>query len=85
MTYKKVAKNVTKYYCEKCDYTSFKKCDFQKHLQTQKHNLGEILINNTQKVAQKIYVCNCGKKNINIIRAYIIIKKNVILLKKLVI
>ena len=62
MTYKKVAKNVTKFYCEKCDYTSFKKYDFQKHLQTQKHNLGEILINDTQKVAQKIYTCNCGKK-----------------------
>ena len=39
-----------------------RKCDFQKHLHTQKHNLGEILINDTQKVAEKIYVCNCGKK-----------------------
>lgn len=61
MTYKKLAICVTKYNCEKCNYITCKKSDYLKHLQTQKHNLGEILINDKKKVANKTFECICGK------------------------
>ena len=61
MTYKKLAICVTKYNCEKCNYVTCKKSDYLKHLQTQKHNLGEILINDKKKVANKTFDCICGK------------------------
>ena len=31
-------KNANNYYCEKCDFLSKKKCDYERHLQTKKHN-----------------------------------------------
>ena len=49
----KVAK---KYMCEKCDYMCNKKSDFNKHLQTIKHNT-----TNTTNTTEK-YPCECGKK-----------------------
>ena len=49
----KVAK---KYICKKCDYICNKKSDFNKHLQTIKHNT-----TNTTNTTEK-YSCNCGKK-----------------------
>ena len=63
MTDKKVAKVAEKYHCKFCYYFTFKKCDFEKHLQTQKHKNNTILINDTQKVAKiKMYCCDCGKR-----------------------
>jgi hypothetical protein len=41
--------------CEKCDYTCCKKCDFNKHLQSIKHNT-----TNTPEL-QLAYTCECGK------------------------
>ena len=61
MTYKKVAKVANKFYCNKCDYLTDKKCDYEKHLQTKKHNTDIILIDNIEKVANKYFSCNCGK------------------------
>jgi flagellar motility protein MotE (MotC chaperone) len=62
MTYKKVAKVAEKFHCISCDYFTFKKCDYEKHLQTQKHKNNTILINDTQKsAALKMYCCECGK------------------------
>ena len=62
MTYKKVAKVAENYHCISCDYFTFKKCDFEKHLQTQKHKNDKILINDTEKSANnKIFCCECGK------------------------
>ena len=37
MNYKKNAKNVTKYICEKCDFKSSNKTDYNRHLLTAKH------------------------------------------------
>ena len=62
MTYKKVAKVAEKYHCISCDYITFKKCDYEKHLQTQKHKNNTILINDAQKSATlKMFCCECGK------------------------
>tara|TARA_Y100000389_G_scaffold64346_1_gene60407 strand:- start:6707 stop:7705 length:999 start_codon:yes stop_codon:yes gene_type:complete len=62
MTDKKVAKVAEKYQCKFCHYFTFKKCDFEKHLQTQKHKNNTILINDTQKSSPiKMFCCECGK------------------------
>ena len=44
------------FYCENCDYTCYKKNDYEKHLLTKKHN--------AQKCSKKIeiFICNCGKE-----------------------
>ena len=47
------------FYCEKCDYKSCRKNDFNKHLQSKKHNAqngSKMLMENS------IYICNCNKK-----------------------
>jgi hypothetical protein len=54
MTYEKSAKNIKFFECKKCDFT--------RHLQTQKHKNNTILINDTQKSATlKMFCCECGK------------------------
>ena len=48
------------FYCKKCDFTTYNKYNFNKHLLTDKHNL----ITNTDKILQeneKVYDCICGK------------------------
>lgn len=45
------------FYCEKCDYKCSKKGDFNKHLQSIKHNT----TNTTELQPKALYVCNCGK------------------------
>jgi len=44
-----------KYYCEKCDYETFRKSDLQKHFKSRKHNTTEIQQKNS-------YNCECGKE-----------------------
>jgi hypothetical protein len=60
----KVARN---FICEICDYNTCKKCDFKKHLTTDKHkkreNDSKMVVNDSdlsQKVAN-CYTCDCGK------------------------
>ena len=48
-----------KFYCEKCDYTSSRKSDFNKHLQSKKHNDKNDNIDDNKKLS---YNCDCGKK-----------------------
>ena len=61
-------KVASKYYCEKCDYSTSKLSDWKKHIKTKKHNATQMLQNATcksQKVAKKLlekkYFCQCGK------------------------
>ena len=42
--------------CEKCDYNTNNKKDYNKHLNTKKHNVQKCSVKNPQ-----IYVCICGK------------------------
>ena len=52
------SKNIKKNYCEKCDFRCFKKGDFNRHLNSKKHNT-----TNTTKIQPKIlHHCECGKK-----------------------
>ena len=46
--------------CNICNYDSNRKCDYNKHLLTNKHKL---LIDPNEKVAKvtKAYTCSCGK------------------------
>lgn len=61
MTYEKGAKNIIYFECKKCHFTTCKKGDYNRHLQTLKHKNNEILINDETKVANKSFECICGK------------------------
>ena len=64
MATKNLQKNAKKFVCEKCDFISFNKNNFDKHLETKKHKNNEMLQNTTkilQKNAKK-YICDCGKE-----------------------
>jgi hypothetical protein len=48
------------FYCEYCNYSSSRKSQYKRHLETDKH---KILQNPTLKKfhTEKLYICNCGK------------------------
>jgi hypothetical protein len=52
-----------KYSCSVCDYNTSKKCDYMKHLATDKHNINTMEVNvgnmEVPKVAQ--FTCNCSR------------------------
>jgi len=52
-----VPKNPINFYCEKCDYNTCNKKDFNKHINTKKHLSNEISITKSQKS----HICICGK------------------------
>ena len=50
------------YHCKKCDFLSSNKKDYNRHINTIKHKMGEIITNDnpiTQKTPK--YECSCGK------------------------
>ena len=51
------------YYCEYCDYNTCKKCDYEKHLSTDKHKKRENETNETdlKQESLKKFVCFCNK------------------------
>ena len=53
---KKVAKKVANYFCEKCDYFTANKTNYEKHLETDKHKNAEMITNDNKKM-QKKYNC----------------------------
>ena len=56
---KKSQKIAKKYFCEKCNYVTCNKSDYNKHLLTAKHRMDDVWMT---KVAEKSqYVCSCGK------------------------
>ena len=57
-TDKKVQESSTNYYCEKCNYSTSRKSQYNRHLLTNKH---KILINTDDKSSEKLFFCNCGK------------------------
>ena len=51
----KSQKSHQEFYCEKCDYTTSKKCDYDKHILTRKHiNVDKCLPKSLKK-----YICSC--------------------------
>jgi hypothetical protein len=55
---KKSPKIRQKYYCEKCDYSCCKKSDYDKHIDSKKHNATKCYKNATLSSL----ICECGKK-----------------------
>lgn len=58
---KKLAKNLQKYFCKKCDFVCSQKCDWDRHVLTRKHKMetdGNHL--ETKKTCKK-FSCGCGK------------------------
>ena len=53
------------YNCLLCDYKSFKLSNYNKHINTKKHNSTIFLNNFEQKSSQEIYICEKCKKNFN--------------------
>ena len=51
-----------KYFCESCDYFTSKKCNYDKHLMSRKHDNNN---NNNQKVVKSSYPCNICNKSFN--------------------
>jgi hypothetical protein len=51
----------SEFICELCNYTCLKKGDFNKHLQTIKHNKSKNTTNTTTIQQKLIYRCQCGK------------------------
>ena len=71
MTDKKRAKNADFFHCKLCDFKSFKKSNYDKHLLTLKHtNTDKILTHADTKNAENadfstdsnIFMCGCGKE-----------------------
>ena len=50
------------YECNFCNYKTYKKGDYGRHIQTLKHKNNELLINISEKMLTKSYICECGKK-----------------------
>jgi len=59
MVSKNSQKVLEKFYCEKCDYTTLRRSDYNKHLQSKKHNDNNGNMNDNKKLS---YNCDCGKK-----------------------
>ena len=59
-------KSLPNYVCEKCDYITFKKTDYNKHILTLKHqNVDKMLTNvdiNETNISVAKLTCECGKK-----------------------
>jgi hypothetical protein len=62
MVYKTLKNSQNFLYCEKCNYYAKRKTDFQKHLETKKHNDTKMIQNDTQKLSKINLSCECGKK-----------------------
>ena len=54
----KIAKN---FKCEKCDYSCSKKSEWSRHLLTRKHTNRTNRTNKSPKIANEIFICECGK------------------------
>ena len=59
MEIKKKEKKLSKYFCENCDYTSYRKSDFVKHMSTRKHLEKSLEINGNQKKLSTFLLYEC--------------------------
>ena len=66
MTYKDIASQKIKYYCDICNFKCCNKYNYNKHILTKKHKILTNTDKNTDKElvknAKKIYICECGKE-----------------------
>ena len=52
----------TKYICKKCDYTTSRANNLNRHILSSKHKRRTNTNKNEQERAEKIFLCSCGKK-----------------------
>jgi hypothetical protein len=74
----KSQKSLQNFLCKKCNYFTCKKTDYNKHLLTLKHKNTDIMLTNVEKMRQMSPTKNLYAnvvKNINIVKAYMYIKK----------
>jgi hypothetical protein len=62
MMTQKGAKNAENYTCEKCAFTCSKKCNYDKHLLTRKHQNDDAELQKRSKKMPDGYTCGCGKQ-----------------------
>ena len=73
-------KNPTKYLCEKCDFKTYNKNDYSRHLKTRKHHTLTHIDENRKKNRKKnlnYYFLVIAEKYISIDKVYSNIRKNV--------
>ena len=61
-----LAKTSNTYYCEHCDYGSYKKYNFELHFTTKKHKNNVLTTNNNKlgaKTSKKTLICDCCDKS----------------------
>ena len=57
----KTSVNVNKFKCEKCDYTTCRKSQYNRHVNTPKHN-NRAILNDEEHFSSKQFICNnCNK------------------------
>ena len=61
MNSNKGTKSLYLYECNFCHYNTYKKGDYGRHIQTEKHKNNQLLINISEKTSNKCYICECGK------------------------
>ncbi len=54
----KVPKSSLKFSCEKCDFYTSRKSQYDRHLSTNKHKM---IVNGSNKVPKNDWICECGK------------------------
>ena len=56
------SKKLAKYCCEKCDFNTCSKNDYNRHLLTKKHNSSNSQCLAMEKTQKNSYICECGKQ-----------------------
>ena len=59
---KKGKKGQNDFYCEKCDFNTSSKNDYNRHLLTKKHNSSNSQCLAMEKTQKNSYICECGKQ-----------------------
>ena len=59
---KKLKKNLQRFYCEKCDFKCYMKCDWDRHILRPKHSGNAFGNDFDEKKLKKTYFCECGRK-----------------------
>jgi hypothetical protein len=59
---KKNLKKLTRFFCEKCDFKCYMKCDWDRHIMRPKHLLSHKVDTEETKKLKKTYFCECNKK-----------------------
>ena len=59
---KKLKKNLQRFYCEKCDFKCYMKCDWDRHITRPKHSGNAIGNDFGPKKLKKTYFCACGRQ-----------------------